>query len=89
MIYQGFGWGVGSSLGRAATSAMLGGSGYATEAAPANASTTTASEAGSPAGACANAAKAFGECVSRHADDVGRCQAYADLLTSCKRGELA
>ena len=35
---------------------------------------------------CASAQKAFEQCVSKNADDVGRCQTFADLLLACKRG---
>lgn len=85
MIYQGFGWGVGSSLGRAATASLLGssgGSGYAMESVP-------SSEAPQQPNPCAQAAKAFGECISNSPDDLAKCQPYADLLTSCKRNELS
>ena len=83
MISQGFGWGVGSSLGRAATASILGGSsgggGYATEAAPKG-----EARAVNP---CEAAAEAFGRCVSDNAEDVRRCQTLADAFQSCKRGE--
>ncbi len=81
MISQGFGWGVGSSLGRAATASILGGGegGYATEAAP-----KSDARAVNP---CEAAAEAFGRCVSDNAEDVRRCQTLADAFQSCKRGE--
>ena len=84
MIYQGFGWGVGSSLGRAATASILGGSGggggYATETAP-------SAESRAAVNPCEAAAKAFGQCVSENADDLQRCQTLADAFQSCKRTE--
>ena len=81
MISQGFGWGVGSSLGRAATASILGGGegGYATEAAPKG-----DARAVNP---CEAAAEAFGRCVSDNAEDLRRCQTLADAFQSCTRGE--
>tara|TARA_B000000441_G_C21344999_1_gene124719 strand:+ start:129 stop:383 length:255 start_codon:yes stop_codon:yes gene_type:complete len=81
MIYQGFGWGVGSSLGRAATASILGGGqgGYATDASP-----KSDARAVNP---CDAAAEAFGRCVRDNAEDLARCQTLADAFQSCTRGE--
>ena len=84
-MMQGMGWGAGSSIGRSAVGAIMGGSSeYATSAAPAN----EGSSAPASANACEGAAKAFGACIAQHAEELSKCQMYADALTSCKRGEL-
>jgi len=82
-MLQGVGFGAGSTLGRAAMGSVMGSSSeYATQAAPSE------SQASEQKNACDGAAKAFGACLSKHAEDLQRCQAYADALTMCKRGEL-
>jgi hypothetical protein len=84
-MLQGVGWGAGSSIGRSAVGALMGGSSeYATSASP----SSDAPARAAPANACEGAAKAFGECIARHADELSACQIYADALQSCKRAEL-
>lgn len=39
--------------------------------------------------ACANQAKAFRDCLSFNADDIGKCQFYVDTLKECQNSQLA
>ena len=80
MIYQGFGWGVGSSLGRAATASILGGGqgGYATDAAP-----KSDARAVNP---CEAAAEAFGRCVRDNARTWRGARRRSTRFQSCAAG---
>lgn len=82
MVVQGAAMGTGSALAHRAVGAVMGpvgGSHAPAQPAP----------AAEPQGACANQMKAFNECINANAGEITKCQAYADMLTACKRGELA
>lgn len=81
MVAQGMAWGTGTSIARAAVGSVIGGGGgYAEPAAAA------APAAESP---CANQMKAFSACIDQNQGEIAKCQVYVDMLSACKRGDLA
>lgn len=83
MVAQGMAWGTGSSIARVAVGSVLGpsSSGYAEQPA-----------AAAPAAAenpCANQMKAFSACIEQNQGEIAKCQVYVDMLSACKRGDLA
>jgi|TARA_B110000971_G_scaffold140864_1_gene143996 hypothetical protein len=84
MVAQGMAWGTGTSIARAAVGSMMGGGGggYAEPAA-----------AGAPVSAsetpCSNQMKAFSACIDQNQGEISKCQVYVDMLSACKRGDLA
>ena len=81
MVAQGMAWGTGSSIARVAVGSVLGPSGYAE---PAAAPPQAAAE-----NPCANQMKAFSACIEQNQGEIAKCQVYVDMLSACKRGDLA
>eukprot|EP00244_Chara_vulgaris_P010585 TRINITY_DN491_c0_g1_i10.p1 TRINITY_DN491_c0_g1~~TRINITY_DN491_c0_g1_i10.p1 ORF type:complete len:140 (+),score=26.36 TRINITY_DN491_c0_g1_i10:367-786(+) len=84
-IAQGMAFGTGSAVAHRAVDAVMGprGGGAAPEAAPAAAASSPFG--GQSVDACANQAKAFQDCLEHNDSDIGKCQFYIDMLTSCRR----
>ena len=84
MVAQGMAWGTGSSIARVAVGSVLGpsSSGYAEQ--PAAAAAPAAAE-----NPCANQMKAFSACIEQNQGEIAKCQVYVDMLSACKRGDLA
>ena len=38
---------------------------------------------------CANQMKAFSACIDQNQGEIAKCQVYVDMLSACKRGDLA
>ena len=93
MIGQGMMWGTGSGIGHRAADAIMGPRTIHYEAHN-NASSegAPASGGGAPVDArtnpCAGPMELFGKCLEQNTDNVAQCQAFADLLTSCKRDQM-
>jgi len=81
MVAQGMAWGTGSSIARVAVGSVLGPS-YAEQ--PAAAPPQAAAE-----NPCANQMKAFSACIEQNQGEIAKCQVYVDMLSACKRGDLA
>ena len=84
MVAQGMAWGTGSSIARVAVGSVLGPSGgYAEQPAAATAAPAAAENP------CANQMKAFSACIDQNQGEIAKCQVYVDMLSACKRGDLA
>ena len=88
MIGQGMMWGAGSGIGHRVTDSIMGPRTIAYESAQ-NAEEGASSSNGAVVDArtnpCAGPMELFGKCLEQNTDNVAQCQAFADLLTSCKR----
>jgi hypothetical protein len=38
---------------------------------------------------CSNQMKAFSACIDQNQGEISKCQVYVDMLSACKRGDLA
>lgn len=89
MIGQGMMWGAGSGIGHRVTDSIMGPRTIAYESAQNNAEEGASSSNGAVVDAstnpCAGPMELFGKCLEQNTDNVAQCQAFADLLTSCKR----
>lgn len=80
MVAQGMAWGTGSSIARVAVGSVLGpSSGGGPERPPQAAAENP----------CANQMKAFSACIEQNQGEIAKCQVYVDMLSACKRGDLA
>ena len=91
MIGQGMMWGAGSGIGHRVTDSIMGPRTIAYESAQNNEEGASSSSSSNSAGVdartnpCAGPMELFGKCLEQNTDNVAQCQAFADLLTSCKR----
>ena len=92
MIGQGMMWGTGSGIGHRAADAIMGPRTIHYEAHNAAEGGSAAPASGAPVDArtnpCAGPMELFGKCLEQNTDNVAQCQAFADLLTSCKRDQM-
>ena len=84
LVALGMAWGTGSSIARVAVGSVLGPSGGYAEPAAAAAAAPAAAE-----NPCANQMKAFSACIEQNQGEIAKCQVYVDMLSACKRGDLA
>jgi hypothetical protein len=88
MIGQGMMWGAGSGIGHRVTDSIMGPRTIAYESAQNNeegASSSNGTVVDARTNPCAGPMELFGKCLEQNTDNVAQCQAFADLLTSCKR----
>ena len=88
MIGQGMMWGAGSGIGHRVTDSIMGPRTIAYESAQNNeegASSSNGTVVDARTKPCAGPMELFGKCLEQNTDNVAQCQAFADLLTSCKR----
>lgn len=94
MVGQGMMWGAGSSIGHRAVDGVMGPRTIAYEAHEQHKTDTdentnnSASGIDARANPCAAPMELFGKCLEQNSDNVAQCQAFADLLTSCKRDQM-
>lgn len=94
MVGQGMMWGAGSSIGHRAVDGVMGPRTIAYEAHEQHktdtdeTTNTSASGIDARANPCAAPMELFGKCLEQNSDNVAQCQAFADLLTSCKRDQM-
>ncbi|GBG81741.1 hypothetical protein CBR_g33919 [Chara braunii] len=88
-IAQGMAFGTGSVVADRAVDAVIGprGGGAAPAAAAPEPLAASSPFGGQTVDACANQAKAFQDCLEHNNYDIGKCQFYIDMLTSCRRNE--
>ncbi|GBG61893.1 hypothetical protein CBR_g23843 [Chara braunii] len=86
-IAQGMAFGTGSAVAHRAVDAVMGprGGGAAPAAAAPEPLAASSPFGGQTVDACANQAKAFQDCLEHNDSDIGKCQFYIDMLTSCRR----
>ncbi|KAJ4760522.1 hypothetical protein LUZ62_070897 [Rhynchospora pubera] len=86
-IADGFGWGVGTSIGHRAVEAVMGprviqhAHVSSAPAAPASAQ----DNAPENPNACNVHSKAFSDCINANGSDISKCQYYLDMLNECRR----
>ena len=90
MIGQGMMWGAGSGIGHRVTDSIMGPRTIAYESAQnneegASSSSSNGAVVDARTNPCAGPMELFGKCLEQNTDNVAQCQAFADLLTSCKR----
>jgi hypothetical protein len=81
-------WGAGSSVGHRMVDGVMGPRTMHYEANDANEGNTAQRSSPSAANACAGPMELFSKCLEQNTNDVAQCQAFADLLTSCKRDQM-
>ena len=91
MVGQGMMWGAGSSIGHRAVDGVMGPRTIAYGAHEQHKNDgveNSASGIDARANPCAAPMELFGKCLEQNSDNVAQCQAFADLLTSCKRDQM-